>query len=132
MRAKEFIIEYDRNKTTQMMGRNLANAFVLGGDKRQYEFYNTTFKTPEGQPDLLKIVDHVLKNLEEAAKQQGHTYEKELSEDETKTVEDRKRSLLPTFFPNYSDSPAAKMYSPLLPSLLAGLGGAAAGGASPG
>ena len=66
MRAKEFIIEYDRNKTTQMMGRNLANAFVLGGDKRQYEFYNTTFKTPEGQPDLLKIVDHVLKNLEEA------------------------------------------------------------------
>ena len=57
----------------------------------------------------------------------GQNPRRELGEDETKSVEDRKRSLLPTFFPNYSDSPAVKMYSPILPALGAGLGGAGLG-----
>lgn len=57
----------------------------------------------------------------------GQNPRRELSESETKKVEDRKRSLLPTFFPNYSDSPAVNMYSPALPTLGAGLGGAGIG-----
>ena len=57
----------------------------------------------------------------------GQNPRRELTEDETKKVEERKRALLPTFFPNYSDSPAAKMYSPLLPTIGAGLGGAGLG-----
>lgn len=58
----------------------------------------------------------------------GQNPRRELSEEETKKVEDRKRSLLPAFFPNYSDSPAEKMYSPILPALGVGLGGAGLGG----
>jgi hypothetical protein len=55
----------------------------------------------------------------------GQNPRRELSEDETKAVEKRKGALLPTFFPNYSDSPAVKMYSPLMPTLAMGaLGGA--------
>lgn len=55
----------------------------------------------------------------------GQNPRRELSEDETKAVEKRKGSLLPAFFPNYSDSPAVKMYSPLMPALTMGaLGGA--------
>lgn len=57
----------------------------------------------------------------------GQNPRRELSEDETKAVEDRKRSLLPTFFPNYSDSPAAKIYSPLMPALAMGALGGGAG-----
>lgn len=57
----------------------------------------------------------------------GQNPRRELSEEETKKVEDRKRSLLPTFFPNYSDSPAVNMYSPALPTIGAGLGGAGIG-----
>ena len=55
----------------------------------------------------------------------GQNPRRELSEEETKKVEDRKRSLLPTFFPNYSDSPSANIYSPILPTL--GFGGVGAG-----
>ena len=51
----------------------------------------------------------------------GQNPRRELSEEETKAVEKRKGALLPTFFPNYSDSPAAKMYSPIIPTL--GFGG---------
>lgn len=57
----------------------------------------------------------------------GQNPRRELSEEETKKVEERKRSLLPTFFPNYSDSPAVNMYSPALPMIGAGLGGAGIG-----
>lgn len=57
----------------------------------------------------------------------GQNPRRELSEEETKAVENRKNSLLPTFFPNYSDSPAAKMYSPILPALATGALGAAGG-----
>lgn len=57
----------------------------------------------------------------------GQNPRRELSEEETKKVEDRKRSLLPAFFPNYSDSPAEKMYSPLLPALAMGALGGGAG-----
>jgi hypothetical protein len=55
----------------------------------------------------------------------GQNPRRELSEEETKAVEKRKGALLPYFFPNYSDSPAVKMYSPLMPTLAMGaLGGA--------
>jgi hypothetical protein len=55
----------------------------------------------------------------------GQNPRRELSEEETKAVEKRKGSLLPSFFPNYADSPAVKMYSPLMPTLAMGaLGGA--------
>ena len=55
----------------------------------------------------------------------GQNPRRELSEEETKEVEDRKRSLLPTFFPSYSDSPSTQIYSPILPAL--GAGGIGAG-----
>ena len=55
----------------------------------------------------------------------GQNPRRELSEEETKKVEDRKNSLLPTFFPNYGDSPAENIYSPILPTL--GAGGIGAG-----
>jgi hypothetical protein len=58
----------------------------------------------------------------------GQNPRRELSEEEAKKVEERKRALIPALFPNYSDSPAEKIYSPLLPALGVGLGGAAAGG----
>ena len=80
MRAREFLIEYDRNKTIQMMGKNLANAFSLGSDKRQFQYYNTTFQTPDGQPDLQKIVDYVLKNLEEVS-EMGRQGRKKIEKD---------------------------------------------------
>jgi hypothetical protein len=61
----------------------------------------------------------------------GQNPRRELSEEETKKVEERKRSLIPSLFANYSDSPAEKMYSPLMPALamgaLGGAGGALAG-----
>jgi hypothetical protein len=57
----------------------------------------------------------------------GQHPRRELGEEETKTVEERKRALLPKFFPNYGDSPAVKMFSPALPTLGAGLGGAGLG-----
>lgn len=57
----------------------------------------------------------------------GQNPRRELREEEAKAVEKRKNSLLPAIFPNYSDSPAVKMYSPILPSLGAGLGGAGVG-----
>lgn len=66
MRAKEFIVEYNQQKTMQMMGRQLANAFMTGGDKRQYTFYNTTYQHPDGTPDMPVILTYVLSNLEEA------------------------------------------------------------------
>lgn len=66
MRAIEFLIEYDRNKTTQNIGKQLANSFMTGGDKKSYEFYNTTFQTPDGQPDLNKVVEYIMQNLEQA------------------------------------------------------------------
>ena len=66
MRACEFLIEYDRNKTTQTFGRQLANAFMTGGDKTKYEFYDTTFKQDDGTPNLLAILENVMSNLEEA------------------------------------------------------------------
>jgi len=66
MRAFEFLVEYDRNKTTQTLGRQLANAFMTGGDKRQYEFYNTTYQHPDGTPDMPVILAQVMSGLEEA------------------------------------------------------------------
>jgi hypothetical protein len=57
----------------------------------------------------------------------GQNPRRELSEEETKAVEKRKGALLPTLFPNYSDSPAAKMYSPLMPALAMGALGGGAG-----
>lgn len=57
----------------------------------------------------------------------GQNPRRELSEEETKKVEDRKRALIPALFPNYSDSPAAKMYSPLMPALAMGALGGGAG-----
>ena len=66
MRAFEFLVEYDRNKTTQTLGRQLASAFMTGGDKRQYEFYNTTYQHPDGTPDMPVILAQVMSGLEEA------------------------------------------------------------------
>lgn len=57
----------------------------------------------------------------------GQNPRRELSEEETKKVEDRKRALIPALFPNYSDSPAEKMYSPLMPALAMGALGGGAG-----
>jgi hypothetical protein len=57
----------------------------------------------------------------------GQNPRRELSEDEAKAVEKRKRAILPTLFPNYSDSPAVKMHSPLLPALGLGTIGGAGG-----
>lgn len=64
MRAKEFIIEYNQLKTMQMMGPQLANAFMTGGDKQQYNFYNTTYQKSDGTPDMPVILTYVLYNLE--------------------------------------------------------------------
>lgn len=66
MRAIEFLIEYDRNKTTQNIGRQLANSYMTGGDKRSYELSKTKFQTPDGQPDYNKVVEWVIQNLEQA------------------------------------------------------------------
>ena len=66
MRACEFLIEYNRAKTAQMVGPQLINAFATGGDKQQYQFYNTTFVFPDGQPNTEAILAEVLRNLEEA------------------------------------------------------------------
>lgn len=57
----------------------------------------------------------------------GQNPRRELSEEETKKVEERKRALIPALFPNYSDSPAEKMYSPLMPALAMGALGGGAG-----
>jgi hypothetical protein len=66
MRAFEFLVEYDRNKTTQTLGRQLAGAFMTGGDKRQYDFYNTAYQHPDGTPDMPVILAQVMSSLEEA------------------------------------------------------------------
>jgi len=66
MRACEFLIEYNRAKTAQMVGPQLINAFATGGDKQQYQFYDTTFVFPDGQPNTEAILAEVLRNLEEA------------------------------------------------------------------
>lgn len=57
----------------------------------------------------------------------GQNPRRELSEEETKKVEERKRALIPALFPNYGDSPAEKMYSPLMPALAMGALGGGAG-----
>ena len=66
MRAREFLLEYNRDKTAQMIGPQLINAFATGGDKQQYQFYDTTFVFPDGQPNTEAILAEVLRNLEEA------------------------------------------------------------------
>ena len=66
MRAKEFLLEYNRQKTVQMMGPQIVNAFMTGGDKRTYEFYNTTYQDAQGNPNTQRILDDVLTNLENA------------------------------------------------------------------
>jgi len=80
-----------------------------------------------GKADAVKKADEaeMAKQLMNIQQFMGQNPRRELGEDEAKAVEKRKRALLPTFFPNYSDSPAANMYSPLMPALAAGaLGGA--------
>ena len=49
-----------------MMGNQLVNAFISGPDRQQYHFYDTTFQTPDGKPNVQVILDHLLKNFEEA------------------------------------------------------------------
>lgn len=66
MRAKEFLIEYNRQKTIQMMGPQIVNAFTTGGDKRTYEFYNTTYQDNAGNPNTERILNDVLTSLEGA------------------------------------------------------------------
>jgi hypothetical protein len=64
MRAKEFLLEYNRQKTIQMMGQQVANAFMTGGDRRTYEFYDTTFKDEQGNPKLDVVTNYVMDKLE--------------------------------------------------------------------
>lgn len=80
-------------------------------------------KKTEKKADDSEMADKIM-NIQQFM---GQNPRREFSEEETKKVEERKRSLLPTFFPNYSDSPAVNMYSPALPTIGAGLGGAGIG-----
>ncbi len=66
MRATEFLVEYNRQKTAQMLGKQLVNAFVTGGDSQQYRFYDTTYQTPDKQPNVPVILNHLFINFEEA------------------------------------------------------------------
>jgi len=66
MRAVEFLLEYNRQKTVQMMGPQIVNAFMTGGDKRTYELYNTTYQDGQGNPNTQRILNDVLTNLENA------------------------------------------------------------------
>ena len=66
MRAVEFLLEYNRQKTVQMMGPQIVNAFMTGGDKRTYEQYRTTYQDAQGNPNTQKILDDILTNLENA------------------------------------------------------------------
>lgn len=66
MRASEFLLEYNRQKTVQMMGPQIVNAFMTGGDKRTYETHKTTYQDAQGNPNSQKILDDILTNLENA------------------------------------------------------------------
>jgi hypothetical protein len=66
MRAKEFLFEYNRDKTSQMLGQNLANTFVNGNDKFYFNQYKNSFQTPEGEISNELVVDYVLSVLERA------------------------------------------------------------------
>ena len=66
MRAKEFLLEYNRQKTIQMMGPQLVNAFVTGGDRRNYERFSNTYQDAQGNPNSERIIQDLLNNLENA------------------------------------------------------------------
>ena len=64
MRAKEFLIEYNRNTMVKMMGRQLLKSFAQGNDIRLAN--QPQFRTPENIFDTNKMVDYVLTTLEQA------------------------------------------------------------------
>ena len=64
MRAREFLIEYNRNTMVRMMGKQLLKSFAQGNDIRLAN--QPQFRTPENTYDSNKMVDYVLTALEQA------------------------------------------------------------------
>jgi hypothetical protein len=64
MRAREFLIEYNRNTMVRMMGKQLLKSFAQGNDIRLAN--QPQFRTPENTYDTNKMVDFVLATLEQA------------------------------------------------------------------
>lgn len=72
MRAKEFLLEYNRNTMVKMMGNQLFKAFAQGDDIRLAN--QPQFKTPNRTFDSKKMIDYVLSTLEQADPTQNKIY----------------------------------------------------------
>lgn len=72
MRAKEFLLEYNRNTMVKMMGKQLFKAFAQGDDIRLAN--QPQFKTPDRTFDSKKMIDYVLSALEQADPTQNKIY----------------------------------------------------------
>jgi hypothetical protein len=104
MRAKEFLLEYSRQKTVQMMGPQIVNAFMTGGDKRTYELHSDTYKDQNGNPNTDKILNDVLTNLENSDPTPNKIYTpwiaREYAKGNIKRIEDA-IVWLPTYLARY-------------------------------
>lgn len=104
MRAKEFLLEYNRQKTIQMMGPQIVNAFMTGGDKRTYEVHNTTYQDQNGNPNVDRILNDVLTSLENSDPTPNKVYmpwiAREYAKGNIKRIEDA-IVWLPTYLARY-------------------------------
>ena len=65
MRAKEFLLEYSREKTAQQFGNAIAKRAIEGPDRHWFAS-DRRFKNPDGSPNLPNILDTILVHLESA------------------------------------------------------------------
>ena len=65
MRAKEFLLEYSREKTAQQFGNAIAKRAIEGPDRHWFAS-DSKFKNPDGSPNLPNILDAILVDLEGA------------------------------------------------------------------
>ena len=65
MRAKEFLLEYSREKTAQQFGNAIAKRAIEGPDRHWFAS-DRKFKNPDGSPNLPNILDTILVHLESA------------------------------------------------------------------
>ena len=65
MRAKEFLLEYSREKTAQQFGNAIAKRAIEGPDRHWFAS-DRKFKNPDGSPNLPNILDAILVDLEGA------------------------------------------------------------------
>jgi len=72
MRAREFLLEYNRNTMVKMLGNQLFKAFAQGDDIRLAN--QPQFKTPNRTFDSKKMIDYVLSVLEQADPTQNKIY----------------------------------------------------------